>query len=301
MKHWIWTFLICAHLLQAAAVAPINGLWWNPEEPGRGIFIETQDDITVAAFYHYDNSGNNQWWLVAGQLKLNSAGNMQLDGRWLQYNSGQCPGCNWRQAGSNDAGAVSIEFLNDYSAMLYWQGGATPIQRQYWAFENLIDMLTGAWNVILLDELGIPLASGLWLDQPQGNVLTGIDELDGLVYAEYFPDSGNLVMIDDSPTSFSIYYDVYMRANKFYAWYWIEEDGDLPQGNPDGLATGYRWASKSRVTTGQGPYLKQLSAQSERMQQQQRLYRRETAFNPDNPAHLPPPNPKIFERLNKPK
>lgn len=298
MKYWIWTLLFYAHLLQAAEIAPIDGLWWNPQEPGRGIFIETQDNITVAAFYHYDNSGNNQWWLVAGELRTNQNGNLQLDGRWLQYHSGQCPGCNWRQAGSNDAGAVSIEFETDITATLYWQGGATPLQRQYWAFETQIDMLTGAWNVILTAENSIPLASQLWLNQPDGNVLTGSDEQNGFVYAEYFPDSNQLVMIDDRPTSFSIYYDVYMRANKFYAWYWIETDGTVPQGNPDGLATGYRWASKSRVTTGIGPFNKNQRSQQLQLQQLQQRYEQAGA-RITTPVTLPPPNPVIFSKLQQ--
>jgi len=37
---------------------PMDGWYWNPNESGRGLNIELQDDLMFISFFHYDNAGN---------------------------------------------------------------------------------------------------------------------------------------------------------------------------------------------------------------------------------------------------
>jgi hypothetical protein len=56
--------LIALHASLAAA-DPQVGWWWNPDESGRGYFVESQGGIMYMAAYLYAGNGRARW-LVSG-------------------------------------------------------------------------------------------------------------------------------------------------------------------------------------------------------------------------------------------
>ena len=61
-----------AQVVPKALSAPfplaMNGFYWNPAEPGTGLFIETQGSTIVVTLYRYDESGKAVWYMATGEL-----------------------------------------------------------------------------------------------------------------------------------------------------------------------------------------------------------------------------------------
>lgn len=73
--------------LDAAALPnqPESGWWWNPNESGRGFFIEWQGAWVDFAGYMYDDGGNPVWYIGVYQL----ADPRNISGTWWSYANGQ--------------------------------------------------------------------------------------------------------------------------------------------------------------------------------------------------------------------
>ncbi|MFO1413161.1 MAG: hypothetical protein U1F10_04495 [Burkholderiales bacterium] len=117
-------------LLLGAAPAwalPEAGWWWNPNESGRGFFVESQADLIYLAGYFYESDGRATW-LVAGGPNTDP---YRFDGRLLAYANGQTLLGDYRPpAPPTDAGAVSVRFSDDTHGTITWPGGTIPIVRQ---------------------------------------------------------------------------------------------------------------------------------------------------------------------------
>lgn len=115
--------------LPARAYTPESGVWWNPNEPGTGIFIEIQDNFLVAAAYTYDTVGNAQWYTATGFM----TGNARFDGVLDAFTNGNCPGCPYRPNREflGAGGPITIVFDPDDTtrANLTWGGRTMPIER----------------------------------------------------------------------------------------------------------------------------------------------------------------------------
>jgi len=46
---------------------PQPGWWWNPNESGRGFFVESQNGVTFVGAYFYDADGHAKWLVAGGQ------------------------------------------------------------------------------------------------------------------------------------------------------------------------------------------------------------------------------------------
>lgn len=76
--------------LSSPALAPSNasfdnGIWWNPNESGRGFLIDVQGSTAVMASYMYETSGAPVWYLMQGSLQ----GGNSFAGNLEQYSGGQ--------------------------------------------------------------------------------------------------------------------------------------------------------------------------------------------------------------------
>lgn len=115
--------------LPARAYTPESGVWWNPDEPGTGIFIEIQDNFLVAAAYTYDTVGNAQWYTATGFM----TGNARFDGVLDAFDRGNCPGCAYRPNREflGAGGPITLIFDPDDGsrATLTWGGRSMPIER----------------------------------------------------------------------------------------------------------------------------------------------------------------------------
>jgi hypothetical protein len=108
-------------------IAPVVGLWWNPNESGSGYALDYKHGVLVVTVYSYAANGAPQWYLAAGPVNGNVF-TATLD----KYASGQCISCVYRGASSvgND-GTIRITFTSPTSATLQLPGGrVTTIQPQ---------------------------------------------------------------------------------------------------------------------------------------------------------------------------
>lgn len=108
---------------------PESGWWWNPEESGRGFFIEWQNGFADVAGYLYDASGNPTWVISV----VPTANPMRLAGNWWTFAGGQAMGGPYRPATrtSDNAGSLAIDFSSTTRATLTLPDGRRiPLERQ---------------------------------------------------------------------------------------------------------------------------------------------------------------------------
>ena len=108
---------------------PQSGWWWNPEESGRGFFIEWQNGFVDIAGYMYDAQGRPTWYITVPS----TPDPMRITGNWWTYANGQAMGQSYRPATrtSENAGSIAIEFTSATTAMLTLPDGRrVGIQRQ---------------------------------------------------------------------------------------------------------------------------------------------------------------------------
>lgn len=110
-----------------AHATPEVGWWWNPNESGRGFFIENKDGVIYLAGYFYEDDGRARWLVAGGPI----ADANSYDGRLLAYSNGQTLfGAYVPPSPPTDVGAVSLRFTDDTHATLTWPGGTIPIERE---------------------------------------------------------------------------------------------------------------------------------------------------------------------------
>ncbi len=96
----------------------ITGSWWNPEMNGQGLMIEIlpDDNVLVAYWFNYDNSGQRQWMLGSGLIGTDN----QVDLTFIRPVNGL----------PNDAqvpekpewGTGRLEFQDCFNATFNWNG-----------------------------------------------------------------------------------------------------------------------------------------------------------------------------------
>ena len=108
---------------------PESGWWWNPQESGRGFFIEWQNGYVDLAGYMYDDAGNPTWYITV----VPTPNPLAITGNWWTFSGGQSMGGPYRPATrtSDNAGSVAIEFSGPTTATLTLPGGRQiPLVRQ---------------------------------------------------------------------------------------------------------------------------------------------------------------------------
>src|SRR5690348_14597067 len=87
LANWMRGACLCMLLAVATVVHadPEVGWYWNPNESGRGFFVESTGGITYIGGYLYDDDGH-ALWLSAGSA---NADPYNFSGRLIQYGNGQ--------------------------------------------------------------------------------------------------------------------------------------------------------------------------------------------------------------------
>ncbi|HYC36278.1 MAG TPA: hypothetical protein VEC19_07635 [Usitatibacter sp.] len=124
-------FNIVPHGLATGAVVgtPQSGWWWNPEETGRGFFMEWQNNTLDIAGYMYDDVGNPVWYLTVGDMTPDGR---TFNGQWWSYGNGMTIAGPWRpHTRTNDNVApVTITFSGpDTALMTLPNGRSTSLKR----------------------------------------------------------------------------------------------------------------------------------------------------------------------------
>jgi hypothetical protein len=113
----------------AQANVPESGWWWNPQESGRGFFIEWQNGFADLAGYMYDDAGNPTWFISA----FATPNPRVFEGAWWSFANGQAMGGAHRPATrtNDNVGSVRIDFTTTTTAtMTLPDGRRIPLERQ---------------------------------------------------------------------------------------------------------------------------------------------------------------------------
>lgn len=242
----------------ASGFYPVDGWWFNPNESGRGVNIEMQDDTMFVSLFHYAEDGDQAWWITSGQYD-DTLQRFQSD--FIATDDGQCPGCPW--VGPDivtlpDPG-VTINFTSPTTATMTWAGGTTSLSRQYFAQFDTGDprtFLLGEFH-FTIGEDGNYIADRLIFDE--------LDEMDGVRFVlgrrsgtdrlaiGEFLDGVFIVLVEDSDSEFRLYNFDMTKDRMEGVSTTFPVDGE-----PDGPLTSFiahRVSSRSFVQTGAGPGL----------------------------------------------
>jgi hypothetical protein len=130
-------------LAQNYVKPPVDGLWWNPTESGRGWAFETQDDVIVVTHYTYRADGSSTFYTTAGVW--NGTGGF-LPGGLSASEGGQCVGCPYIRPVSTDLGAMRFEFTSTLTGRaIYPNGTIIPIEKYDYVYSSARAYLKGDW------------------------------------------------------------------------------------------------------------------------------------------------------------
>jgi len=218
--------LVCASA-SAATAPPVDGIYWDPAESGRGYAVETQNDLMFVAIYNYDTDGSPSFYVIQGAWNGTTH---QIDGaRLLQVTSGPWIGSPFSPIGSIvDRGPATFQFTSFTSATFSFNGHTSHLERFLYGYGGNADsLMSGVWyaaygglGVYFGDIVnvygGCTLSEcdtipesfyGVRLDGGNERVLVGGRQSDGRVF-----------FLLDSSTS---YYDLYvfdLRVNDWVGW-----------------------------------------------------------------------------------
>ena len=118
-------FNIVANGLTAAPQAnqPESGWWWNPQESGRGFFVEWQGGSAFLAGYMYDPAGLPIWYYTTAATPNARA----FSSNWIQLAHGQTLTGTYQAPGTaiSNVAPVNLAFTGADSAVMTLPGGRT--------------------------------------------------------------------------------------------------------------------------------------------------------------------------------
>jgi hypothetical protein len=134
--------LLCAVCVDAHA-APQTGWWWNPDESGRGFFVESHDGITFIGAYLYDNDGHALWLVAGGE---NDDAYNYTGPLYMQSGGETLLGDYVAPAAPVAVGNITVHFADDTHGTVTWPGGVVQIQRQtFGAGDTPFEPQAGWW------------------------------------------------------------------------------------------------------------------------------------------------------------
>ena len=168
---------------------PSNGWWWNPNESGRGFFIEQTDGVMYMGGYFYDASGRATWATSGGPV----SDPYLYEGRLQAFAGGQSLFGAYRFPSSIvDIGAITIHFTDDTHATLTWPGGTVDLERQIYGYD-VEDDEAGALPLELFyaDDVPFQPQTGWWWNPDESGRGYSIEVQDStLVLAGFMYDAG---------------------------------------------------------------------------------------------------------------
>jgi hypothetical protein len=129
----------------AHALAPRNGFWIAPNQPGNGYVIEVQNNTVFFTAYSYDaNTGSPTWFTATGTL---DATGTLVTATVTQTAGGNCLGCPYRPVSAlTPVGSLSILFTDGKTGVIRYPNG---FQRNIVAFDfgtgDIPDGYLGSW------------------------------------------------------------------------------------------------------------------------------------------------------------
>jgi len=155
-----------------SAFTPSLGVWWNPNESGRGYLIDMQNGVMVVSVYAYDNGGGPLWFLGAGPYN-DSTNTFTIT--MNTFTGGQCFGCGYSGPTADPAGTFQFVFSDLETAVLHFPGGSTNLQHFVYGYATKQDYLLGLWS--FSEHIATDVFSTQWI-----NFNSHYTATDGTVY-----------------------------------------------------------------------------------------------------------------------
>ncbi|MGQ0799559.1 MAG: hypothetical protein ACT4NL_05560 [Pseudomarimonas sp.] len=280
-------FALLVAALPARAYTPESGVWWNPNEPGTGMFMEIQDNFVAISLFVGTPTGTPTWYTSTGFLAEDS--NALYVGTLDYFPGAQCIGCPFRPVTPqiNAGGAIRVVFnANDPTrATLTIGGRTTNIERFRFYFKRPEDeqalpgvsanltRLMGEWqavldysgtangaatyfgDVLIFDNLDFDNA-GDFVDgcrpaESVGGFCSNTDlDLRYANAAYVAADGTHVIVVENSASTFASYF-IELGTNQFEGEVAVYNRGS----NPTVFfpARGFRSASRTFVEEGTGP------------------------------------------------
>jgi hypothetical protein len=123
---------------------PSMGLWYNPQESGRGYDIDLQGDTMIVTTYVYDAAHEPTWYLSSGTYDHATG---VFTSTYDSYTGGQCFGCPYTAptAHVGAGGPITITFHTNQFATITYPGGSSDIVKFAYGFPTRTDVLYGEW------------------------------------------------------------------------------------------------------------------------------------------------------------
>lgn len=198
---------------------PEEGLWWNPNESGRGWSIEIQDNIIAVTHYVYDTGARATFFTSAGPWD-----GLGFTGALVSSQGGQCIGCPYVAPSNTSLGNVRFSFTSPLSGSVSYPNGVTiQIQRLVYGYSSPTQALLGAWTSsygAFGSYLGEPLV--LLTTFSTASIPFGIQgTVDGrssqpAVFAPIQPGGNDIIGIVASSATFNTYYR--FTRDRLNAW-----------------------------------------------------------------------------------
>ncbi len=132
-------------MASAATVGgPSPGLWYDPDESGRGYDIDVQGDTMIVSTYVYDAQHNPIWYLSSGPYDHDTS---TFTSTYDSFSGGQCFGCPYTAPTPHvgAGGPITITFTTNQTATITYPGGSSNIVKYAYGFPTRTDVLYGEW------------------------------------------------------------------------------------------------------------------------------------------------------------
>ena len=220
--------LLCAsHLVCAATVPPVDGIYWDPSQGGRGYAVETQNDLMFIAIYNYDADSEATFYFIQGTW--NGSTHAVDNAHLLQVSSGPWVGGPFSPIGAViDKGPVTFQFPTFTTARFVYNGKTSNLQRFLYNYSSSADSLMGGTWHAAFGGLGIYFGELVGVSGPctisecdtipEAFVGGRIDGGSDRVLVGGRQDDGRVFFLLDSSTS---YYELFvfdLRVNEWFGF-----------------------------------------------------------------------------------
>jgi len=141
-------------VVPGAASEPVEGIWWDPLQPGTGFALSRRSDVLALSLFDYDAEGRSRWRNAAGAWHEGV-----LDTEALGFRGGGCFGCALPQPQPVAAAASAVRF----------QAGGARSARLEVAPHAAVDVASMPYGMRYLDAdpaspaTPLPDLAGTWL------------------------------------------------------------------------------------------------------------------------------------------
>jgi hypothetical protein len=213
---------------QQGTAPPVDGIYWNAAQSGRGYAVETQDNLVFVAIYNFAENGDAAFYFVQGTW--DAVNRRILNPHLYKVDSGPWIGAPFSPIGATiDLGPVVFEFPTFTTGRFIYNGQTVLLERFLYGYAPQADSLMGGVWHATFGDLGVYFGDIIQIDGPCPVTSCGTipEAFEGRRYAT----GGNTRLlvggrdIDDTVffllDSSDAYYSLYvfdLRVNQWFGW-----------------------------------------------------------------------------------